>query len=83
MDRERREILVHIGARLKSYRRRLGYSREEVGKRLGISGRTVAAYERGEREMSMDTAISFARIYQTSFSTLTDYNNILNNMILG
>ena len=60
MDQRRREILRHIGGRVKYQRRELGLSRDEVAKILGITPRTLAAYERGEREMSMEMAIELA-----------------------
>lgn len=76
MDEKRQEVLVHIGKRMKTYRRGLSYSREAIAEYLGITVRTLAAYERGEREMSMQTAAELARIYRTTLTRLTDYDTV-------
>lgn len=57
------------------FREDAGYSRKEAAERIGISARTLASYERGEREISMDTAIRMAMAYGTTFTKLTDYKN--------
>lgn len=81
MDEKRQEVLRHIGARIKCYRRELEYSRDMVAEHIGITPRTLAAYERGEREMSMETAIELARVYKTTLTRLTDYSNVINTML--
>lgn len=81
MDERRRAILYHIGERIKNYRRELGYSREYVAGYIKITPRTLAAYERGEREMSVKTAVDLARLYRTTLTRLTDYKNITDTML--
>lgn len=81
MDQRRREILRHIGGRVKHQRRELGLSRDEVAKLLGITPRTLAAYERGEREMSMEMAIELAKIFKTTLTKLTDYRYVTGMML--
>ncbi len=81
MDQRRREVLHHIGKRIKHHRRELGYSRDEVAELVGITPRTLAAYERGEREMSMEMAIELARIYKTTLTKLTDYKYVIGMML--
>lgn len=81
MDEKRQEVLRHIGARIKCHRRELDYSRDMVAEYIGITPRTLAAYERGEREMSMETAIELARVYKTTLTKLTDYSTVINTML--
>ena len=81
MEQRKREVLRHIGERVKHHRRELGYSREEVAKHLGITPRTLAAYERGEREMSMEMAVELAKIFKTTLTRLTDYRNVMGMML--
>lgn len=72
-------FLRYIGGRFKDFRENVGYSRREAADMIGITMRTLASYERGEREPSMDTAIKMAGVYKTTFTRLTDYKNIFNN----
>ena len=81
MDDKRQEVLRHIGARRKYHRRELSYSRDSVAERIGVTPRTLAAYERGEREMSMETAVELARVYKTTLTKLTDYQNVVSTML--
>ncbi len=81
MDKKRQQVLRHIGERIKNYRRELGYSREYVAEYIKITPRTLAAYERGEREMSMETAIYLARLYRTTLTKLTDYTTVITTML--
>ena len=81
MDDKRQEVLRHIGARMKCHRRELSYSRDSVAERIGVTPRTLAAYERGEREMSMETAVELARVYKTTLTKLTDYQNVVSTML--
>lgn len=81
MDEKRQKVLRHIGERIKVCRREHGYSREFVAEHLKITPRTLAAYERGEREMSMETAICLARIYRTTLTKLTDYTTVSNTLL--
>jgi transcriptional regulator with XRE-family HTH domain len=39
---------VHVGARLKQYRRSAGLSRQELGARIGVAARQIERFEEGE-----------------------------------
>jgi hypothetical protein len=41
----------------------------------------LAAYERGEREMSMEMALELAKILRTTLTKLTDYKYIAEMML--
>lgn len=65
-----------IGNRIKYFRRALGMSREESARSVGVSPRTLAAYERGEREMSLGTAIALSKLYKVTINMITDVHKI-------
>lgn len=60
-----------------SYRINAGYTREEAAEKLGISARTLASYERGEREINVTRTVKMAELYGTTFHDITDYKNII------
>lgn len=80
MDLEKQWMLKYLGERFKFFRKEKGYSRDEAAKRIGVVSRTLAAYERGEREVSIDTAEKMAATYGVTFEHLTDYKYIYNKM---
>ncbi len=75
------ELLKYIGTRFRKFRENAGYSRGDAAMLIGVTPRTLASYERGEREISMDATIKMAQVYKTTFTKLTDYKNVLNNEV--
>ena len=75
------EILKILGDRLKYFREQNNLSREQVAARIGVSARTLASYERGEREASGEMIIKIADLYGVTFTKLTDYKNIMQNIV--
>ena len=75
------EILKALGYRLKYFREQSNLSREAAAKHIGVTARTIAAYERGEREASGDLVVKMAELYGVTFTKLTDYKNIMKNNI--
>lgn len=73
-----KELLMHIGARLKKYREKCFFTRETAAWHLGIAARALASYERAEREISTDTVLKMSELYKVSFCTLIDYPYSLN-----
>ena len=65
-----------VGNRIKYFRRAMGMSREESARRIGVSPRTLAAYERGEREMGLGTAMALSRLYKVTINMITDVYKI-------
>ncbi len=80
IDEQTREILKYIGKRFSFYRERAGLSRVAAADRLCITPRTLAAYERGEREISAQMTVRMAQIYGVTLTKLTDYKNIMQNI---
>ena len=73
------EILKTLGQRLKYFREQRNLSRRQVAEHIGVAPRTLASYERGEREASSDMIIKIADLYGVTFAKLTDYKNIMKN----
>lgn len=75
-----RLVLKYVGERIKMFREESGYSRKKVAQLLEITPRTLAAYERGERQITMDKTEALALIFKTTVTNLTDYKNILDKV---
>ena len=82
MSMDRDKLLKYIGRRFSIYRFTQRLSREEAARALNISERTLASYERGEREISLNMAIKMAELYKTTFKKLVDYYNVLDELKL-
>lgn len=65
-------LVKYLGKRFRESREECGFSREEAADRIGITVRTLAAYERGEREPKAETAIKIAKAYRTNLTKLTN-----------
>lgn len=74
MKRDNVDLLKEIGFRMRRCREDNCYSREMAAELLGMTARTLAAYERGEREITMNTIIKMAEIYRTTVGKLIDYD---------
>ena len=61
-------MAAYVGSRLKNFRKQAGLSRTEAAKKLKITDRTLAAYERGERVPTMVVAYRILATYHISFS---------------
>jgi Zn-dependent peptidase ImmA (M78 family)/DNA-binding XRE family transcriptional regulator len=59
-----------LGERLKSARRALGLTQEAVADRLGFVRTTVVAIEKGERRVTADELLAFAKCYARNVSEL-------------
>lgn len=79
-NERKKRILKYVGSRFRAFREECGMSREEVAKQIGVSSRTLASYERGEREINMDNVMKLALVYRTTVTKLTDYKNVINKI---
>ena len=57
-------------ATLKTLRQDLGYSQEELGRRIGCSFRSVVEWEAGRKMPKFDNAVALARELNISLKTL-------------
>lgn len=70
------ELYKYLGKRIKKFRTDFGYSVEETAMRLGITPRTLTAYENGTRQMSAQLLIKMSKLYGITYEELTDTANI-------
>jgi transcriptional regulator with XRE-family HTH domain len=74
---ENKLFMKSLGKRLYIFRTNRNLSREDAAQHIGVSARTLAAYERGEREITIDKIIGLAELYQTITTKLVDSNKII------
>ena len=63
-----------LGERLKSARRALGLTQEVVADKLGFVRTTVVAIEKGERRVTADELLAFAKCYSRNVSELVKHS---------
>jgi transcriptional regulator with XRE-family HTH domain len=61
---------LFIGARLRTRRRQLGLSQNDLAERLGVSFQQVQKYERGANRVAASTLLTAAQMLGTSVSWL-------------
>lgn len=59
-----------LGDRIKKERKSLGWSREDLAKRLGVSYSAIAMYEQGNREPNNELTIKMCEIFNCSMDYL-------------
>lgn len=64
--------LNELGLRLRAIRERLDLSQEEVARQLGLTRAVLSYYEGGQRQPSLSTLASLARIYRISIGELIE-----------
>lgn len=77
MKKNNKVLLKYIGERLQTFREERGISRDMAADMIGVTPRTLASYERGEREITTDRVEKMALAYKTTFTDLTNYKNVL------
>ena len=55
-------------------RTELGFSQSQLGERVGVSLRSILAYEKGEKTPRPSTVLKLARVFNVSVKFLTDEN---------
>lgn len=71
--------------RLRTLRKKLGLSQEDVARQLAISDKTISNYERGRRQPDNDMLVKLAQFYGVSVSYLlgeTENPKLLDNTIV-
>ncbi|MDD6564121.1 MAG: helix-turn-helix transcriptional regulator [Clostridiales bacterium] len=74
---ENKLFMKCLGKRLHIFRTSRHLSREDAARHIGVSARTIAAYERGEREITIDKIIGLAELYNTVTTKLMDSEAII------
>lgn len=77
MKKDNSILMKYIGNRLQTFREERGINRDMAAEMIGVTPRTLASYERGEREITMDRVEKMAAAYKTTVTNLTNYENVL------
>lgn len=64
------------GQRLQELRKRNGYTQEELAKTLNITRSSLAMYEQGQREPSMETQEMFADFFNVTLDYLFGHSTM-------
>lgn len=80
MKKDNTILLKYIGNRFQTFREERGITRIMAADMIGVTPRTLASYERGEREITTDIVEKMAVAYKTTFTNLTNYKNVLNEI---
>jgi transcriptional regulator with XRE-family HTH domain len=63
-------MMLMLVDRMKKRRDKLGFSQESLGKKIGITGKTIWRIENGERKVKEDTLLEIASALDTSVAYL-------------
>ncbi len=63
-----------IGRRIKKLRQGYSYSQEQLGKKVGVTRRTIIALEREEKLPSIIALIEIARVFNVSLDYMITEN---------
>ena len=58
--------------RIRELRKNLGLSQDAFGKRLGVTGTAISRYEKGERSLTEQMALSICREFHVNYHWLTN-----------
>lgn len=61
-----------FGERIRTFRKQVGWSQEELAEACGLHRTYVGAVERGERNVSLINIVRFARALQVKLSDLVE-----------
>jgi len=53
--------------RIRELRKALGLSQEAFGKKLGVTGTAISRYEKGERTLTEQMALSICRVFRVNY----------------
>ena len=63
---------VVLGENLAKYRKKAGYSQEELADKLGVSRQAVSKWERGEASPDTENLIALSRLYGVTLDELVN-----------
>lgn len=71
---------IEIANRLYEYRKKFGYSQEELAEKLGVSRQAISKWERSESSPDTDNLIALSKLYNVTLDELLNGGNIeINN----
>jgi len=66
---------INIGERIKFLRQQKGYTQNDIGKMLYVSGQSVSKWEKGESSPSIETINELCKIFNISPNELLNYKD--------
>ncbi len=67
-----------LGDRIKKEREKLGLTREDLAKKIGVSYSAIAMYEQGNREPNKELTLKMCKIFDCSMDYLMGITNVKN-----
>ena len=64
------DLLNGVGTRLRNYRKQKGFTLQEVGAKIGLTGQAVGNYENEKRELTSTLLLKFADLYGVPVNSL-------------
>lgn len=74
-------IKIKIGDRIKSIRNKHKLSQNRFGKKIGVTGKSISAYEKGIIKPSQKVMDQISIIYGENISQSIDKNKVVNTII--
>jgi len=71
-----------IGIRLKEFRKKYGYSQEQVAERADMASNYLSRIEMGKENPTVDTLLKLARAYKVELWELVNYGHELDRKAL-
>lgn len=75
-DMEKLEVSLPFGQRVKSLRKRQGWTQEELAQQIGKTVDTISNIERGFSSTRIETAVAIADALGTTLSDLFDFQTV-------
>ena len=72
--------MMNIGNVIKKYRKELGYTQEEMAKRLGVTTPAVNKWENGNSNPDIELLAPIARLLHISLDTLLSFRENLTDL---
>lgn len=79
-DNQKKTLGEIIGDNIKSYRKTLGFTQNDLAKFLKVSGTMITYYEQGTRDINMDNLQKLANLFNIELSDLLEENEHIINL---
>ena len=68
-------VIMTVGDKIQSYRKRLGMSQEELGQKLLVSRQTISLWENGQTVPTIDNLIRLKEVFNVSVDDILDVSD--------
>lgn len=67
------ERMISIGDVISAFRKKLGLTQEELGKKTNLNRTTIVKIENSQRAVSLDDAVKIAKVFSIDVDTMYSY----------